>query len=79
MNTVLSAQDISRALSRIAHEICEGNNGSNSITLLGIPTRGAHLAFRLAALIELGAGFRPTQFGHHQNCRRPWLWRFEHQ
>lgn len=52
MNTVLSAQDISRALSRIAHEICEGNNGAGSITLLGIPTRGAHLAFRLATLIE---------------------------
>ncbi len=52
MNTVLSAQDISRALSRIAHEICEGNNGAKTITLLGIPTRGAHLAFRLAALIE---------------------------
>jgi len=52
MNTVLSAHDISRALSRIAHEICEGNNGAHSITLLGIPTRGAHLAFRLASLIE---------------------------
>jgi|UniRef100_UPI0040493604 pyrimidine operon attenuation protein / uracil phosphoribosyltransferase len=52
MNTVLSAQDISRALSRIAHEICESNTGSQSMTLLGIPTRGAHLAFRLATLIE---------------------------
>jgi pyrimidine operon attenuation protein/uracil phosphoribosyltransferase len=52
MNTVLSAQDISRALSRIAHEICESNKGSQALTLLGIPTRGAHLAFRLATLIE---------------------------
>lgn len=43
---------MARALSRIAHEICERNNGSQSITLLGIPTRGAHLARRLAALIE---------------------------
>ena len=62
MNTVLSAQDISRALSRIAHEICEGNNGSQSITLLGIPTRGAHLAFRLAELIGSIEG-SPVQVG----------------
>lgn len=52
MSSVLPAADISRALSRIAHEICERNNGSQSITLLGIPTRGAHLARRLASLIE---------------------------
>ena len=52
MSSVLPAPDISRALSRIAHEICERNNGASSITLLGIPTRGAHLALRLALLIE---------------------------
>ena len=62
MNTVLSAQDVSRALSRIAHEICEGNNGAQTITLLGIPTRGAHLAFRLATLIESIEG-SPVQVG----------------
>lgn len=52
MSSVLPAPDISRALLRIAHEICERNNGCQSITLLGIPTRGAHLALRLAHLIE---------------------------
>ena len=52
MSSVLPAPDISRALSRIAHEICERNNGASQITLLGIPTRGAHLALRLARLIE---------------------------
>ena len=52
MSSVLPAPDMSRALSRIAHEICERNNGATRITLLGIPTRGAHLAFRLAELIE---------------------------
>ena len=50
MSSVLPAPDISRALSRIAHEICERNNGASSITLLGIPTRGAHLALRLAGV-----------------------------
>ncbi len=53
---------MARALSRIAHEICERNNGSQSITLLGIPTRGAHLARRLAALIETIES-QPVQVG----------------
>lgn len=53
---------MARALSRIAHEICERNNGSQLITLLGIPTRGAHLARRLAALIETIEG-QPVQVG----------------
>jgi len=48
MTAILSAPDITRALTRISHEILEKNNGSSSITLLGIPTRGAHLAQRIA-------------------------------
>ena len=62
MSSVLPAPDISRALSRIAHEICERNNGATQTTLLGIPTRGAHLAFRLAELIEKIEG-SPIQVG----------------
>ena len=49
MKVVLPAPDISRAIVRIAHEILERYNGADSITLLGIPTRGAHLANRVAA------------------------------
>ncbi len=52
MSTALPAQDISRALIRISHEILERNSGSENITLLGIPTRGAHLAKRISAIIE---------------------------
>lgn len=52
MSSALSAQDIARALIRISHEILEGNSGANQITLLGIPTRGAHLAHRLAQIIS---------------------------
>ena len=52
MTTALPAPDIARAITRIAHEICERNNGSELVTLLGIPTRGAHLAQRLALQIE---------------------------
>ncbi len=51
MSVAMPAVDISRALTRIAHEILERNGGADSITLLGIPTRGAHLAKRLAQSI----------------------------
>ncbi len=50
--TVLQAEDISRALTRIAHEILESNKGASDLILLGIPTRGTTLAHRIAATIE---------------------------
>ena len=46
--TVLDGGDISRALTRITHEILERNRGSADVLLLGIPTRGVHLASRIA-------------------------------
>ena len=46
MSLALPAPDMARAITRISHEILERNSGSDSITLLGIPTRGAHLAAR---------------------------------
>ena len=46
---VLDATDISRALTRIAHEILERNKGSDEIIVLGIPRRGVPLAHRIAA------------------------------
>ncbi|HLN77072.1 MAG TPA: bifunctional pyr operon transcriptional regulator/uracil phosphoribosyltransferase PyrR [Nocardioidaceae bacterium] len=49
--TVLDARDISRALTRIAHEILERNKGAQDLVLLGIPTRGVPLARRIAARI----------------------------
>jgi pyrimidine operon attenuation protein/uracil phosphoribosyltransferase len=48
---VLDSGDINRALSRIAHEILEKNKGVRDLVLLGIPTRGAHIAQRLAKAI----------------------------
>ncbi|WP_426183151.1 bifunctional pyr operon transcriptional regulator/uracil phosphoribosyltransferase PyrR [Microbacterium sp. TWP3-1-2b2] len=50
--TVLHEADISRALTRIAHEILESNRGAENLVLLGIPTRGVTLAHRLGALIS---------------------------
>lgn len=47
-HTVLDEQDISRALTRITHEILEKNRDAESLVLLGIPTRGVPLAKRIA-------------------------------
>ena len=44
----MNSADISRALTRISHEILERNSGSENLVILGIPTRGAHLANRIA-------------------------------
>jgi pyrimidine operon attenuation protein / uracil phosphoribosyltransferase len=49
--TVLDASDISRALSRISHEILERNKGAGDLVLLGIPSRGVPLADRIAERI----------------------------
>ena len=50
--TVLQDADITRALTRISHEILESNRGGSDLVLLGIPTRGVILAERLAANLE---------------------------
>ncbi|WP_072042046.1 bifunctional pyr operon transcriptional regulator/uracil phosphoribosyltransferase PyrR [Nigerium massiliense] len=54
--TVWDASAISRALTRMAHQIIEANAGAEGLTLLGIPTRGAPLAHRFARLIGEAEG-----------------------
>ena len=54
--TVLSSDDINRAITRIAHEILEANNSlqkksHQNLVILGIPNRGVHLARRIANAI----------------------------
>lgn len=49
---VLDARDITRALTRISHEILERNKGAGDLVLLGIPSRGVPLARRIAARIK---------------------------
>ncbi len=49
--TVMDAEAISRAVTRIAHEILEANKGAGNLALVGIVTRGAALAEVLAARI----------------------------
>jgi pyrimidine operon attenuation protein/uracil phosphoribosyltransferase len=50
---VLDASEITRALTRISHEIVERSKGASDVVLLGIPTRGAFIAERLANNLAL--------------------------
>ncbi|MEH6779956.1 MAG: bifunctional pyr operon transcriptional regulator/uracil phosphoribosyltransferase PyrR [Rhodoglobus sp.] len=52
VRTVLQHADITRALTRISHEILESNRGSDDLVILGIPTRGVTLAQRISAIIQ---------------------------
>jgi pyrimidine operon attenuation protein / uracil phosphoribosyltransferase len=48
---VMGPSEVERALKRIAHEIVEANKGTEDLVLVGIRTRGAPLADRLAGFI----------------------------
>ncbi|WP_033211649.1 bifunctional pyr operon transcriptional regulator/uracil phosphoribosyltransferase PyrR [Kitasatospora phosalacinea] len=59
---VLDATDIARVVTRIAHEIVERAKGAEDVVLLGIHTRGVHLARRLRAKLAQITG-RDIPFG----------------
>ena len=48
----MDADDIERAVTRMAHQILEANKGADNIALVGIVRRGAALAPLLADEIE---------------------------
>jgi pyrimidine operon attenuation protein/uracil phosphoribosyltransferase len=52
MARIMSPDDVTRATTRIAHEISERNHGTEGLVILGIPTRGVPLAHRIAAALE---------------------------
>lgn len=52
LSVILDSQKMQRALTRIAHEILERNSGPESLVIIGILTRGALLAKRIAATIK---------------------------
>jgi pyrimidine operon attenuation protein/uracil phosphoribosyltransferase len=56
---LLDGEAIQRSLTRIAHEIIEGNPDLEQVALVGIQTRGVPLAQRLRRLIEERAGEAP--------------------
>jgi pyrimidine operon attenuation protein/uracil phosphoribosyltransferase len=52
MPVVMDADRIARTLTRIAHEIVERNKGVDGLALVGVRTRGVHLARRLARTLK---------------------------
>jgi pyrimidine operon attenuation protein / uracil phosphoribosyltransferase len=48
---VLSAADVQRALTRMAHEVAERNSGLDDVVLVGLQTGGVPLASRMAAVL----------------------------
>ena len=53
---ILDANELRRALTRMAHEIVERNGGTDDLVLIGVRSRGVPLARRLAGLIEQHEG-----------------------
>lgn len=59
---VMSAEEVSRSLRRLSHEIVEAHTAVASVVLVGIHTRGVYLARQLAANIK-GIAFREVAVG----------------
>lgn len=64
---VMDADEVRRALTRVAHEIVERNKGAQNLVFVGILRRGAPLAARVAALVgqieSAHTGGKPAPFG----------------
>lgn len=56
---IMDEDGIRRALTRIAHEICEKNKGVEDVHLVGIKSRGGPLASRLSQMIARIEGTAP--------------------
>jgi pyrimidine operon attenuation protein / uracil phosphoribosyltransferase len=56
MPVVMDADRISRALTRIAHEIVERNRGVENLALVGVRSRGVPLARRLGDALKIISG-----------------------
>lgn len=52
ISKIMDSDQIRRAVTRIAHEILEKNKGTEQLCIVGIRTRGAVLADRIAAAIR---------------------------
>lgn len=56
---ILDPAGVRRTITRISHEIVERTRGVEDLALIGIRTRGAHIAERIAGIIEREEGERP--------------------
>ncbi|MEO7555457.1 MAG: bifunctional pyr operon transcriptional regulator/uracil phosphoribosyltransferase PyrR [Acidimicrobiales bacterium] len=55
----MEAEDVQRAVWRMAHEVVERNHGLENVILVGLQTGGVGLAHRLADALEQIEGTRP--------------------
>lgn len=60
---VMTGKDISRSLTRIAHEIIERNEGGEGVLLLGIQSRGVPLARQLHTILAEELGTTGVEWG----------------
>lgn len=60
----MTAADVQRATTRIAHEIVERNRGVEGLVLIGLQTGGVWLAEQLAELVARIDGGGPVPLGH---------------
>lgn len=51
-STLIDEQGMQRTLKRLSHEIMEWSGGDPDLVIIGIQTRGVHLADRLSAIIS---------------------------
>jgi pyrimidine operon attenuation protein / uracil phosphoribosyltransferase len=58
---VMNRQSIEKAIVRMAHEIIEHNQPMEEVAVVGIRTRGAHIAQRLALALKHITGIEPAQ------------------
>lgn len=56
----MQEEELQRIVQRMSHEIVEKNGGLDGLVLVGIRTRGAYLARRIARKIEALAGSAPA-------------------
>ncbi|MBI2487827.1 MAG: bifunctional pyr operon transcriptional regulator/uracil phosphoribosyltransferase PyrR [Deltaproteobacteria bacterium] len=56
---IMDSQTVDRAISRISNQILERNKGAAEIVVIGIRTRGIHIAERIVDRIEKLEGIRP--------------------
>ncbi|MEQ9620092.1 MAG: bifunctional pyr operon transcriptional regulator/uracil phosphoribosyltransferase PyrR [Deltaproteobacteria bacterium] len=57
--TAMNSASVKRTILRIVNEILERNNGASDIVIIGVRTRGVHIAERIASAIEKLEGIRP--------------------
>ncbi len=67
---LLTSGDIKRVMTRISREILEQNRTADDLVIVGLQTRGVHIARRLADNIESFEGFAPVV-----GALDPRLWR----